>query len=92
MAWSYVSTKSVICKQHLLFSEGVLFEDNNYAVKLLASSRKIGKIKFKTHPTIVALGKDLSLSCPIDVYLKRNCRTSFCFFRCLQSIEPNHPH
>lgn len=50
MAWSYVSTKSVICKQHLLFSEGVLFEDNNYAVKLLASSRKIGKIKFKNPP------------------------------------------
>lgn len=50
MAWSYVTRTSLVKKNDLFFTKGVLFEDNNFAVKLLVVSNQIGIIHFMNPP------------------------------------------
>lgn len=49
MAWSYVVKSDIVLNSEIKFSEGRLFEDNNFAVKLFARTNRVDRI-YADHP------------------------------------------
>lgn len=49
-AWSYISRSRFIKDNHLTFSKGRLFEDENFNAKLIACANKVAILSFKQGP------------------------------------------
>lgn len=49
-AWAYITKRKVIESNNLRFSNGRLFEDENFNAKLLSNARQVGVMKFNSGP------------------------------------------
>lgn len=57
MAWSYIVKSNIILKNNIRFSNGRLFEDNNFAAKLFSACKSIVQIEFNPMPYLLRYRK-----------------------------------
>lgn len=53
MAWSYIVRANIIVQNNIRFSNGRLFEDNNFAAKLFSACKSIIQIQFDPMPYLL---------------------------------------